>query len=105
MSKISNPKVEVPTGIALNDKDYCNCLLSTLKEMEKNYSIAMTEASNEWLYQIYRDVFLDVADLQRKVYILMFQNGWYQLENAPQTKLDEKSNMLGQEYQDLGVSE
>ena len=53
MSKITNPKVEVPTGMGLNDKDYCNCLLSTLKEMSKNYSLAMTEASNEWLYQIY----------------------------------------------------
>lgn len=105
MSKISNPKVEVPTGIELNDKDYCTCLLSTLKEMEKNYCLAMTEASNEWLYQIYRDVFLDIADLQRDVYNLMFQNGWYALENAPQSKLDEKNNMLGQEYQDLGTAE
>ncbi len=105
MSKISNTKVEVPKGIELNDKDYCNCLLSTLKELEKSYCLAMTEASNDWLYQIYRDVFLDIADLQRKTYTLMFQNGWYALENAPQTKLDEKSKMFGQEYQDLGISE
>jgi len=101
MSKICNTKVQVPTGIELNDKDYCACLLSTLKDMEKNYCIAMTEASNEWLYGIYKDVFLDIADLQRKVYMLMFENGWYALENVEQTKLDEKINMLGQEYQDL----
>lgn len=105
MSKVANKKVEVPTGIELNDKDYCTCLLSTLKDMEKNYCIAMTEASNEWLYQIYRDVFLDIADLQRKVYTLMFQNGWYALETVSQTKLDEKSKMLGKEYQDLGSNE
>lgn len=101
MSKICNTKVQVPTGIELNDKDYCTCLLSTLKDMEKNYCIAMTEASNEWLYDIYKDVFLDIADLQRKVYMLMFENGWYALENVAQTKLDEKMNMLSQEYQDL----
>lgn len=101
MSKVANPKVEVPTGISLNDKDYCTCLLSTLKEMSKNYSLAMTEASNEWLYQIYRDVFLDLSDMQRKVYNLMFQNGWYALEGVTKTKLDEKYNMLNQEYQDL----
>ena len=103
MSKITNPKVEVPTGMGLNDKDYCNCLLSTLKEMSKNYSLAMTEASNEWLYQIYRDVFFDFSDLQRKVYDLMFQNGWYELEAVTQTKLDEKYKMFNQEYQDLEV--
>lgn len=105
MSKISNPQVEVPTGIVFNDKDYGNCLLSTLKEMEKGYCLAMTEASNDWLYQIYRDVCLDVADLQRRVFNVMFENGWYALEGVAQTKLDEKSKMLGQEYQDLEVSE
>ena len=94
MSKIANTKVEVPNGIVLNEKDYSTCLLSTLKEMSKSYSLAMTEASSDWLYQIYRDVFLDLSDLQRKVYTLMFQNGWYQLENVTQSKLDEKSKML-----------
>lgn len=101
MSKISNPKVEVPTSCELNEKDYCTCLLSTLKEMSKGYSLAMTEASNDYLYQIYRDIFLDISALQRKVYNLMFQNGWYILESVTQTKLDEKCKMLGNEYDGL----
>ena len=42
-NQIKNTKVEVPTGISMNDKDYINSLLSCLKEMVKNYSIAMTE--------------------------------------------------------------
>ena len=46
-NQITNPKVEVPTGIICNDKDYLNSLLSCLKEMSKNYVMAMTEASNE----------------------------------------------------------
>ena len=52
--KIGNPKVEVPTGIALNDKDYITSLLTCLKDMEKNYVIAMSEASNESLYDIFK---------------------------------------------------
>lgn len=94
MSKVGNKAVEVPSGIELNDKDYCTCLLSTLKDMEKNYALAMTEASNEWLYNIHRDTFLDIAALQRKVYTLMFQNGWYQLEAVEVKKLTEKYDML-----------
>ncbi len=94
MSKVGNKVVEVPNGIELNDKDYCTCLLSTLKDMEKNYALAMTEASNEWLYNIHRDTFLDIATLQRKVYTLMFQNGWYQLEAVEVKKLTEKYDML-----------
>jgi spore coat protein CotF len=101
MSKICNKEVEVPNGIELNEKDYCTSLLSTLKDMEKNYAIAMTEASNEWLFQIYRDCFLDIADLQRKVYNVMFQNGWYVLESVSDTKLNDKYNMPSNEYDSL----
>ena len=50
-NKVSNPKTEVSKGIKMNDKDYVTCLISCLKDMEKNYVIAMTEASNENLYQ------------------------------------------------------
>ena len=79
-NQISNPKVEVPTGIACNDKDYLNSLLSCLKEMSKNYVMAMTEASNESLFEKHKQVFLTLISLQREVYELMFRKGWYSLE-------------------------
>ena len=44
-NEIKNIKVDVPTGISLNDKDYLNSLLSSLKEMSKNYTLSLTEAS------------------------------------------------------------
>ncbi len=100
-NKISNPQVEVPTGVALNDKDYITSLLTCLKEMEKNYAIVMSEASNEKLYDTYRSVFLEIADLQRQVYELMFRKGWYSLEKAPKQKINEKETKLSKEYQDL----
>ena len=102
-NKISNPKIEVPTGIDLNDKDYITCLLTTLKEMEKNYVTAMTEASNEHLYQSYTSVFTKITNLQREVYELMFRKGWYSLELAEQQKITEKYNALSQEYQNLEI--
>ena len=49
-NSISNPKTEVSKGTSLNDKDYMNSLLGTLKEMVKNYAVALTEASNKNLY-------------------------------------------------------
>lgn len=103
-NKISNPKTKTPIGINMNDKDYLTCLLTALKEMSKNYCMAMTEASNEHLYKSYRSIFNEISALQREVYELMFENGWYQLEKAPQTKIDEKYNMLSTEYQDLSVN-
>ena len=103
MSKVGNSVTSVPLGIELNEKDYCTCLLTALKDMEKNYVIAMSEASNEWLYDIYKHTFMNIADLQRRLYILMFQNGWYQLETVTNTKLNDKYNTLNSDY--TGLSE
>ena len=100
-NKICNPKTEVPTGKTLNDKDYLNCLLSTLKEMVKNYSVALTEASNENLYNNYKEMFDKYSKMQREVYELMFRNGWYSLEKAEMQKINSKIQMLGQEITDL----
>ena len=100
-NQIKNPKTEVPNGMSLNDKDYLNSLLSCLKEMTKNYTIAMTEASNENLYQEYLEIFLNIISLEREVYELMFRNGWYTLEKAESNKINQKYQTLNQELSDL----
>ena len=92
MSKVGNEVCKTPCGIDLNEKDYSICLLTTLKELEKNYTIAMTEASNDWLYEIYKNSFLEIAALQRKLYTVMFQKGWYQLEGVEASKINDKYN-------------
>ena len=102
-NQIKNPKTEVPKGMSLNEKDYLNYLLSCLKEMSKNYAITMTEASNENLYQEYLEIFLNIISLEREVYELMFRNGWYTLEKAEGTKIQEKYQTLNQELSDLKV--
>ena len=100
---ISNPKTEVPKGIELNDKDYITSILTCLKELEKNYAIVLTEASNEELYQKYFDIFTSIGRLQREVYEIMFRKGWYVLEQAEQLKVQNKYDTLNQEYQDLNA--
>ena len=100
-NQISNPKTEVPKGMKLNDKDYMNSLLSSLKEMVKNYAIALTEASNENLYNQYKCIFDEYATLQREVFETMFRKGWYSLEAAQSQKINSKYQMLNQELTDL----
>lgn len=102
-NKITNTKVEVPKGTLLNDKDYLNCLNSHLKEMCKSYAQALTEASNEILYEKYYQMFDNITSLQRDTYELMFKNGWYPLEEVEETKLNEKLNTLTLEYNDLEI--
>jgi len=102
-NKIKNPKTETPTGISMNDKDYITSVLTCLKEMTKNYTIAMTEASNEKLHNSFHSTFEELMKLQRKIYELMFRKGWYSLSVAEQQKIMEKYNTLSQEYQDLNI--
>ena len=100
-NEIKNEKVQVPNGIEMNDKDYLNSLLSCLKEMTKNFATAMTEASNDHLYEKYEEMFEDVSEMQREVYEIMFQNGWYVLEKADTNKITKKYNLLNQEFINL----
>lgn len=100
-NEIKNEKVQVPNGIDLNDKDYLNSLLSCLKEMTKNFATAMTEASNDHLYEKYEEMFEDVSEMQREVYEVMFQNGWYVLEKADTNKITKKYNLINQEFINL----
>ena len=100
-NKISNLKTEVPSGKNLNDKDYINCLLSSLKELVKNYAVTLTEASNENLYNTYKEMFDKYSSLQREVYEIMFRMGWYSLEKAEVQKISNKIQILQQEITDL----
>ena len=104
-NQICNQKTEVPTGINLNDKDYLNSLLSCLKEMVKNYSVALTEVSNEELYNTYKNIFDRLSDLQREVFELAFRKGWYVLETADSNKINNKYSTLNQEYNDLNLND
>ena len=100
-NSISNNKIEVPSGSELNDKDYINCLLTCLKDMEKNYLIAMSEASNETLYEKLSVNFNQLILLQRETYEVMFRKGWYTLEKVPITKINSKLQTLTQELDNL----
>ena len=100
-NQIKNPKTEVSKGLNLNDKDYLNSLLTCLKEMSKNYTVMLTEASNENLYQKHLETFLNISSLEREVYELMFKNGWYILEKEQPNKIQTKYDTLNQELTDL----
>ena len=104
MSKniIQNSKTEVPTGNELNDKDYMNLLLCSLKEFTKNYAVALTEASNEKLYKKIKKLFDNAVSLQRETYELMFDNGWYSIEKVSKDKIKTKYNMFCTELNNLG---
>lgn len=100
-NKVANIKTEVPTGVEMNDKDYLSSILELEKNMSNNYSIALNEASNDYLYEDYFEFFEDTKDAARDLYDLMFKNGWYTLEKAQETKIQEKVSCFETELNDL----
>ncbi|GGF32323.1 hypothetical protein GCM10010954_34410 [Halobacillus andaensis] len=86
-NKIQNPETQIPKTPQMNERDFVNDLLTTEKYMTGAYNIALNEASNQTLYQDLATIFKETQDCQRNLYNLMFKNGWYALEQAEQTKV------------------
>lgn len=102
-NEIKNPKKEVKQGINMNDCDYLSTILKLEKNMSNNYSIALNEASNDYLYEDYFSMFEDIKDMARECYNLMFQYGWYTIEEAEEKKVTEKINCFNQKLNNLGI--
>lgn len=99
--EISNTMIEVEEGIELNDKDYISDMLTTLKAIVKDYTVALTEASNEELFSKYKEMYDKLLNLQRETFETMFRCGFYKLEEADATKITEKCQTLSQEKEKI----
>lgn len=101
MSKIENIKMEVPNNIYINDEDMLNSLLEIEKNMSVNLTIALNEASNEYLYERIFDIFETIKDLQRDLFEIAFKYGWYSLEEAEENKILQALSKLKTKYNSL----
>ena len=99
--KITNKKVEVPQSCALNDKDYMTRCLTYLKDIQKNYTVALTEASNEKIFNTYYKQYEIISKMQRDIYELMFQYGWYELTTADSKEITNCYDNLVKDYNSL----
>ena len=87
--KIQNPKVEVPNTPQLNDRDYCDMILNTCKKMVTSYATALNECSNDtWYHDLFK-IFQETSEMQRRMYNLMFKNGWYSVEAETPQKIQQ----------------
>ncbi|MFE7065178.1 spore coat protein [Sutcliffiella sp. NPDC057660] len=79
-NKIQYPETPIPKTPEMNERDFLNDMLSYEKYITASYSTAMNEASHASLYQDIHAIFDETKNLQRELYNLMFQKGWYSLE-------------------------
>lgn len=100
-NKIENPKTPCKESLQMNDKDYLNSILELEKSMSNNTAVVLDEASNGDLYEDIFAMMEDLKDAARECYDLAFRLGWYSLEEAEETKIQEKINCLESELQTL----
>lgn len=100
-NKVGNSKTQVPETTMMNDRDYLADMLESCKNMSNNFSYALNEMSNNDLYKEVFNMFNDTKKLSRELYDLMFQKGWYTLERAEDTKIQEKLNEMQGKMQQL----
>ena len=76
------------------DQNNIMILLELEKNMVKNYSIAITEASNDELCNEFSTLFADAKQAQRQLYNYSLSKGWYQIEQAQQDKINQEQQKL-----------
>ena len=76
------------------DQDNIMILLELEKNMVKNYSVAITEASNDNLTNEFSKLFEDSKQAQRQIYNYALSKGWYQIEKAEQNKIQQEQQKL-----------
>lgn len=100
-NEISNPKVEVPSSLNMNDLDYLTSLLECEKNMSNNLNIVLNEASNDYLYNEIYDIFDIVRETQRDLYETSFRYGWYKVEKVDDSLITSKLNELSSKVLEL----
>lgn len=100
-SKVCCDEVKVTSSIDLNDRDYLNDILYNEKTILTSTATALTEASNDKLKKDIMKFFETVEQLQRETYELAWNNGWYVLEEAEKTKINQKEKELQKKLDEL----
>ena len=67
----------------MESKAMLDDVLSSIKSMVVNYSIALNEASSEFIYKEFLKEFNDLSLLAKEIYNLEYSLEWVTLKEAP----------------------
>lgn len=102
--KIQNEETKIKKDTTLNDLDILNDTLLSFKFLVDNYAVSLNEASNKWIYDTYKNIFDELSSTQQKLFQLSFKKGWYKLEEAEKTKVNETLKQNEKKQQELSVN-
>lgn len=77
----------MPANKSYSEKDIMTELLISLKHMKSEYNIFTQEASGDEVYQKIDELYQEISCMQRDVYNLMSQKGWYKMQSEKATAI------------------
>ena len=75
-------------------KDMMADILESEKNIVVNMAISLNEASCDTLYKKYYTIFEEISMQTKELFAIAYNKGWYQLEEAPKTKLAKEHDKL-----------
>ena len=81
----------------MEDKFIMMDALLTEKDLVDNTAVALNEASCDNIYKAYFNIFEKISKEAKDLFNLCYNNDWYQLEEAPKTKLTKETEKLCKE--------
>lgn len=85
----------------MTDKHISTLILTLEKAIIKDYAVAITEASTKELGKKFIKFSNDSIELQREIFNYMSDNGWYQLPQAQQEKIQQEATKLTNKCQNF----
>ena len=104
MSKIKNEETKIKKDKTLNDKDILNDTLLSFKFLVDNFAISLNEASNKWIYEHFKNAFDSLSLTQQTLFNVSFEKGWYTIEEAEKTKINESLKQNAKNFNELNVN-
>lgn len=81
-------------GLNMGVNEYFMCMLELEKNMSNNYSYAMNEASNDDLYEDFFDMFAEIKDMVRDIFLFLEEKGAYPLTFVNEDKVQNDISKL-----------
>jgi len=102
--KIKNEETKIKKDKTINDIDMLNDTLLSFKFLVDNFAIALNESSNKWIYDNYKNIYDELSKTQQNLFQLSFQKGWYTIEEAEKTKINEAIKQNTKKQTELSVN-
>ena len=101
MEEIKNKCEQTPKDECMREEDILNDILLSEKTISNNYSVAINEMSNKYLYKKVMSIFEDTKNIARDIYNLMFEKGWYTVSVEEDKKIEKSYNKYNNKLNEL----